>query len=233
VQQRTAQLAAANKELEAFSFSVSHDLRAPLRTIDHFSRMVQETYGARMDPQGKSHLTRVRNASRRMTALIDDLLNLARLSFGDLKAETVDLSALAREISSDLSRTEPGRQSEFVIADGMTAEGDPGMLRILLENLLGNAWKYTGKRSMAHIDFGVSVIDGQRVFMIRDNGAGFDMEFAQKLFAPFQRFHSEKEFEGTGIGLATVQRIINRHAGKVWVESDIAVGTKVSWTLGG
>src|SRR5207245_1963128 len=219
IKARTAQLEAANKELEAFSYSVSHDLRAPLRSIDGFSQALQEDYTARLDEEGRSHLRRVRAATQRMALLIDDLLHLARVSRAELKSAPVDLSALAQGVVAELRQGEPRRAVEFVCADKAQVRGDPALLRVVLENLLGNAWKFTTQRRPARIEFGVAQQDGASAYFVRDNGAGFDMTYADKLFGAFQRLHSAKEFEGTGIGLATVQRIIHRHGGRVWAES--------------
>jgi light-regulated signal transduction histidine kinase (bacteriophytochrome) len=220
------------KEQEAFSYSVSHDLRAPLRIIDYFSRVLDEDFGEKMNAETRSNLGRVRTAAKRMAMMIEDLLNLSRLSHGEIRVDNVDLSKMAREVTGELARQNPGRKVEVSIQDGLGARGDAGLLRIVLDNLLGNAWKYTGKKDVAHIAFSRVALGRNDAFLIEDNGNGFDMAHAENIFAPFQRFHSAAEFEGTGIGLATVQRIVNRHAGKIWVESDIATGTRVYWTLG-
>ena len=231
IQARTAQLEAANKELEAFSYSVSHDLRAPLRSIDGFSQALQEDYTARLDEEGRSHLRRVRAATQRMAHLIDDLLHLARVSRAELRSAPVDLSAVAQGVVAELRQREPRRAVEFVCADQAQVRGDPALLRVLLENLLGNAWKFTTQRRPARIEFGVSQQDGATAYFVRDNGAGFDMTYADKLFGAFQRLHSAKEFEGTGIGLATVQRIIHRHGGRVWAESAVDQGATFYFTV--
>jgi signal transduction histidine kinase len=228
---RTAQLEIANKELESFSYSVSHDLRAPLRGIDGFSQALLEDYGDRLDAQGKSYLQRVRAASQRMAELIDDMLSLSRVSRGEMKSETVDLGALAQSVAVELQNADRLRQVEFTIAAGLLAKGDARLLRVVLENLLRNAWKFTGKNSAAKIEVGVDRQNGQPVYFVRDDGAGFDMAYAEKLFGAFQRLHSSAEFQGTGIGLATVQRVIRRHGGRVWAESKVGQGATFYFTL--
>jgi light-regulated signal transduction histidine kinase (bacteriophytochrome)/HAMP domain-containing protein len=231
VLQRTAQLEAANKELEAFSYSVSHDLRAPLRSIDGFSQALLEDYTDRLDRQGKDYLTRVRGASQRMAQLIDDLLMLSRVARSEMRRARVDLSAMAQTIAAELQQIQPARLVTFVIAEGLVVEGDARLLRVVLENLLGNAWKFTGKHTCARIEFGVTEQDGRRAFYVRDDGAGFDMAYADKLFGAFQRLHASSDFEGTGIGLATVQRIIHRHGGQVWAEGAVEQGATFYFTL--
>jgi PAS domain S-box-containing protein len=222
---------ASSKELEAFSYSVAHDLRAPLRAVDGFSQVVLDRYGDRLDEQGRDYLQRVRGGSRRMGQLIDDLLNLSRITRAKMRVESVDLTSLAREIAEELQRTQPGRKAEFVIAEGLTAAGDPDLLRVVLVNLLGNAWKYTGKKPAARIEFGAESREGAAAYFVRDDGAGFDMAFSNKLFMPFNRLHSASEFEGTGIGLATVQRVIERHGGRVWGEGEVEKGATFRFTL--
>lgn len=231
VAERTAQLKAINQELEAFAYSVSHDLRAPLRAIDGFSQALLEDYEARLDAEGRDFLLRVRAASQRMAQLIDDLLKLSRLSRGELHCERVDLSDLAREIVVDLRQQQPERQVDVTIAPQLIVYGDARLLRIALENLLGNAWKFTGKTAAARIELGVMEQEGQPVYFIRDNGAGFEMAYADKLFGAFQRLHQNTEFEGTGIGLATVQRIIHRHGGRIWAEGVVGQGATFYFTL--
>lgn len=223
---------ATNKELEAFSYSVSHDLRAPLRAIDGFSHAVLDDYGHVLDDAGKRHLEKVRNAAQRMSGLIEDLLKLSRISRMQLKREHVDLGALAAQVIERLRSAEPVRQVVVVIADGLEASGDAGLLRILLENLLGNAWKYTGKRESAKIEVGRAVVDGQAAWFVRDNGAGFDMAYADKLFGAFQRLHRPEEFEGTGVGLATAQRIVRLHGGRIYAESVVDEGATFYFSLG-
>jgi len=226
-----AELTAANKELEAFCYSVSHDLRAPLRGIDGFSKMVETEYAHKLDEQGMGYIKRVRAASQRMGQLIDDLLKLSRITRSEMKRERVDLSAMVKKNASGLQNTQPDRQAEFIIAEGLYVNGDESLLRIAVNNLLGNAWKFTEKRSQARIEFGVSNHDGECVYFISDNGVGFDMTYAGKLFGAFQRLHSISEFEGTGIGLATVQRIIHRHGGRIWAKGAVEQGATFYFTL--
>jgi light-regulated signal transduction histidine kinase (bacteriophytochrome) len=230
--QTTTQLEVLNKELETFSYSVSHDLRAPLRAMDGFSQALLEDYGGKLDDQGRDYLGRVRAASQRMAQLIDDLLNLSRVSRTEMRRGEVDLSTLAREIVEELRKTEPSRQVEAAVAPGLTASGDARLLRVVLANLLGNAWKFTRKKPQARIEFGLADKDGGQAYFVRDEGAGFDMAYVGKLFGAFQRLHSAGEFEGTGIGLATVQRIIRRHGGKVWAEGAVGKGATFYFTLG-
>lgn len=211
----------ANKELDAFNYSVSHDLRAPLRSIDGFSQALLEDYEDQLDEQAKDYLERSRAASQRMGILIDDLLNLSQVTRTEIRREKVDLSALAQLVVSDLQQRDPDRNVVFEVAKGAEAVGDPNLLRAVLDNLIGNAWKYTGKQPQAKIEFGITEHDGQRAYFVRDDGVGFDMAHADKLFGAFQRLHGANEFEGTGIGLATVQRIIHRHGGRVWAESTV------------
>jgi PAS domain S-box-containing protein len=231
VRQRTAQLEATNHELEAFSYSISHDLMAPLRSIDGFSHILLEDYADELDDEGKDYLSRVRAASQHMGQLIDALLKLSRTARSELSREKVDLSALAENIAQELRDSQPERQVEFDIANGLSVDGDAWLLRIALENLLANAWKFTGQRSRARIEFGASKYEGTFVYFVRDNGAGFDMSYADKLFGAFQRLHSTNEFPGTGIGLATVQRIIHRHGGRVWAEGYLGQGATFYFTL--
>ena len=231
VRERTAELETANKELESFSYSVSHDLRAPLRGIAGFSRVLLAKYLDRLDDRGKDFLQRVDAASRRMGELIEDLLNLSRVTRTEMRREQVNLTLLARSIAAELQQTEPEREVTFLIQDNLTTSGDPRLLRIVLENLLGNAWKFTSKHPTATIEFGRIEKNGKPVHFVRDNGAGFDMAYVDKLFGPFQRLHSLNEFTGTGIGLATVQRIIHRHGGEVWAEGEVEKGATLSFTL--
>ncbi len=230
---QTAALAAANKELEAFSYSVSHDLRAPLRGIDGFSSMLARLYADKLDERGKELLERLQASSDKMARLIDDLLKLSRMSRKEIKSESVDLSALASSILQRLSLGEPDRGVKLVVADGLAAEGDRGLLGILLENLLSNAWKFTSKRPKARIEFGTTRRSGKKVFFVRDDGAGFDMAVVGKLFIPFQRLHAASEFPGTGIGLATAQRIVARHGGRIWAEAEVGKGATIFFTLQG
>jgi len=232
VKDRTAQLQAANQELEAFAYSVSHDLRAPLRVVDGFSGMLISDYIQQLDARGQNYLKRIQMASQRMGQLIDDLLNLSRLTRRDISRQWVDMSALAGMVATDLQAQNPERQVQFVIAPGIKAKGDTHLLRIVLENLMGNAWKFTSLRSQAHIELGIIEQPGERVYFIRDDGVGFDMAYATKLFNPFQRLHRVEEFPGTGIGLATVQRIVRRHGGRIWVEAAENQGAIFYFTLG-
>lgn len=229
--ERTTQLEAANKELEAFSYSVSHDLRAPLRSIDGFSQALLEDYGGVLDMQGKDYLNRVRWASQSMAQLIDDMLVLSRVTRREMKRSAVDLSALANMIAAELVKTQPQRQVEFNIAPGLVVNGDPELLRAMFENLLGNAWKFTSNQQSAKIEFGVTEFDGKLSYFVRDNGVGFDMAYVSKLFQAFQRLHLQTEFPGTGIGLATVKRIINRHGGRIWAESETGKGATFYFNL--
>ncbi len=226
-------LLAANQELETFSYSVSHDLRTPLRAIDGFSQALEEDYAASLDETGRRHLERIRAAVRHMGQLIDALLHLARMSRMELRRSQVDLSELARTVARELQDLDPRRKVEFGIAEGIEARGDATLLRVVLQNLLGNSWKFTGKREDARIEFGVETNGGWPVYSVCDNGAGFDMKHADKLFGPFQRLHRAAEFPGTGIGLATVQRLVRRHGGRVWAESAPGRGTAIRFTLGG
>jgi PAS domain S-box-containing protein len=232
VADRTAELALINHELEAFSYSVSHDLRAPLRAIDGFSQALLEDYSEKLDDTGKNYLKRVRNGAQRMSDLIDDLLKLSRVTRSPMQSAAVDISRLSRDIVEDLRLAHPERQVSVSIQSQLGAKGDPGLLRSALANLLGNAWKYSSRRPDACIEFGASVVDGETVFFVRDNGAGFDMQYADKLFGAFQRLHGPNEFEGSGIGLATVQRIIHRHGGRVWAEGWAGRGAVFYFTLG-
>ncbi|MCY1017825.1 sensor histidine kinase [Pyxidicoccus sp. MSG2] len=231
VAQRTQELTAANRELESFSYSVSHDLRAPLRAVDGFSQALLEDEGERISEEGHEHLRRLRAAASRMGQLIDDLLRLSRLSRAELRQEPVDLSALARDVAEGLKRGEPGRDTTFDIAPGLATRGDARLLRVVLENLLGNAWKFTSQRSGARIELFAESRDGHPRYCVRDNGVGFDMAYASKLFSPFQRLHRPTEFPGTGIGLATVQRIIHRHGGDITAEAVPDGGATFRFTL--
>jgi len=226
-----AQLEAANQELEAFSYSVSHDLRAPLRSLDGFSQALLEDYGDRLDDTGRDFLQRVRAGSQRMARLIDDLLSLSSVTRSELQMDEVNLSVLAAAAVVDLQKSDPERHVTFAIAPDLVARADVGLMRIVLQNLLGNAWKFTGKRPGAHVEFGVTAHDGRRAYFVRDDGAGFDMAYADKLFGAFQRLHGTTEFPGSGIGLATVQRIIRRHGGQVWAEGAPDRGATFYFTL--
>ncbi|MDE3151199.1 MAG: HAMP domain-containing protein [Gemmatimonadota bacterium] len=233
VAERTTDLQVVNRELEAFSYSVSHDLRAPLRSIDGFSQALLEDYGDVVDAAGRRHLERVRAASQRMGALIDDLLGLARVARGAVALAPVDLSEMAAEIVSELRERDPERAVTVDIAPGMVAQGDRRLLHVALSNLLQNAWKFTRRSAAAHVEFGRAERDAETAYFVRDNGVGFDMQYADKLFAPFQRLHSFEDFEGTGIGLATVQRVVHRHGGIVWAEAAVDRGATIWFTLPG
>jgi PAS domain S-box-containing protein len=221
----------ASRELEAFSYSVAHDLRAPLRGIDGFSQALLEDYSERLDAEGKRYLERVRESAQNMALLIESLLILARVTQSDLRREQVDLSALARTTAARVRAGQPERNVEVLIADGLTAHGDAHLLGVAFENLLDNAWKFTQDRPQARIEVGCRQENGQPVFFVRDNGAGFDMAFAAKLFGVFQRLHTPDEFKGTGIGLATVQRIVHRHGGRIWAEGKVNEGASFYFTL--
>jgi light-regulated signal transduction histidine kinase (bacteriophytochrome) len=231
VRTATTSLEATNRELEAFSYSVSHDLRSPLRAIDGFIGSAINDHGQGMSEKGKGLLQRAQNACHRMANLIEDLLNLSRVARGDLRREEVDLGALAKVVVAELRAMSPERTVRISIADGMVAQADPRLLRAALENLLSNAWKFTEKSEDPTIEFGAQFQDGQRIYFIRDNGAGFDMTYADKLFGAFQRLHSADEFPGTGVGLATVQRIIHRHGGRIWARGAVGNGATFSFTL--
>jgi PAS domain S-box-containing protein len=240
VVRRTAELVAANEqlsvlneELESFAYSVSHDLRSPLRGIDGFSKIVVAQYADVLDDEGKRYLQRVCAATQRMSQLIDDLLKLSRVSRAEFRDQTVDLTAIATEIADELAAADPGRHVTFVIGSDMTLRGDRTLMRAALENLLNNAWKFTSKHPTAMIEVGVTDHGGERVYFVRDDGVGFDMAYAGNLFGAFQRMHSLREFEGTGIGLATVRRIITRHGGRVWADAAIERGATVSFTVRG
>ena len=229
---RTAELEAVNNEIASFSYSVSHDLRAPLRSIDGFSKLMLEDYGSKLDDNARVYLTRIRNASQRMGELIDDVLLLSRLSRRELSFQELNLAGIAEEIFRKLDDSEPERGAELVVPRQLPAKGDPHLLRILLENLLGNAWKYSRKQNSVRIELNAQHDDnGQLIYFVRDNGVGFDMKYVEKLFQPFQRLHSAAEFEGTGIGLATVAQIVRRHSGEVWAESELYAGATFYFTL--
>jgi PAS domain S-box-containing protein len=231
VAERTKQIETVNKELEAFSYSVSHDLRAPLRIMDGFSRLLLKRYSNVLDATGQDFLQRIRTGSQRMELLIQDLLRLSKVTRCELRGEAVDLSGMTREIIDRFHESAPDRSIEVSIEDGLAAFGDGNLIHIALENLLGNAWKFTRNRTRARIDFGKTEIDGEQVFFVRDNGAGFNKSQVHRLFGAFQRLHGENEFPGTGIGLAIVQRIIKRHGGRVWAEGDVEQGAAFYFTL--
>ena len=231
VQKANLQLAAINKELEAFAYSVSHDLRTPLRGIDGWSLALLEDYGAQLDPQARQYLDRVRSETQRMGQLIDDMLQLSRVTRVEMQRNPLDLTYIANGIAAQLREAHPNRQIEFDITPGLTARGDAGLVRIVLTNLLSNAVKFTGDRSEAKIEFGENQRNGDSAFFVRDNGVGFDMAYAGTLFGAFQRLHKASEFPGTGIGLATVQRVVHRHGGKVWAEAQAGKGASFYFTL--
>lgn len=231
VAQRTAELSSANRELESFSYSVSHDLRAPLRAIDGFSQALREDEGGRLSPDGLQLLARLQAAATRMGQLIDDLLQLSRVTRAGLERERVDFSALASSVAEQLRQQEPGRDVSFTLQPGLIAHGDARLLRVLMENLLGNAWKFTSKRSGARIEFFAETLGGVTHYAVRDNGVGFDMAYAGKLFSPFQRLHKATEYPGTGIGLATVQRIVQRHGGHIEAHAMPGEGALFRFTL--
>ena len=231
VKERTAQLEMVNKEMESFSYSVSHDLRAPLRGIDGFSQALLEDYGEILDDRGKGYLERARSAAQHMGNLIEDLLKLSRVTRSEFRSERVDLSALVRAIADMVQQNNPQQAVDLFIQDGVVVRGDANLLGIALTNLLENAWKFTGRTAHPRIEFGVTIKDGEDVYYIRDNGVGFDMTYANKLFGTFQRLHSADEFPGTGIGLATVKRIFNRHGYQVWAEAEVGKGATFYFTL--
>jgi light-regulated signal transduction histidine kinase (bacteriophytochrome) len=232
VETRTAELRGANRELESFSYSVSHDLRAPLISIEGFSAILLEDHADRLDEQGRGYLQRIRAATRRMTDLIDGLLKLSRSSRGELEVGPVDLSALARRVAEQIQAQDPDRPVTWVVAEGLSVRGDARLLESVLQNLLGNAWKYTGRHPRARVEVGRAKGDaGNEVLFVRDDGAGFDMASAPRLFGLFQRLHPDSQFPGTGIGLATVQRIIHRHGGRIWAEGAIEAGATFYFSL--
>ena len=232
VHARTAELEAANAELEAFSYSVSHDLRAPLRAIDGFSQALMEDFTDQIPAAASDYLRRIVAATRRMADLIDGLLDLSRVSRAEMRWQEVDLSAMARQEAEALEKAEPRRRVEWVIPDSLLTRGDPRLLRVALDNLIGNAWKFTAGKESARIQLGQRTNGEGRAYFVADDGAGFDMAYAEKLFGAFQRLHSEREFEGTGIGLATVRRVINRHGGRIWAEAAPGHGATFFFTLG-
>jgi light-regulated signal transduction histidine kinase (bacteriophytochrome) len=232
VQERTAHLEAMNREMEAFNYAVSHDLRAPLRAITGFSEILLEDYRDRLDDTGRDYLRRISAAAVRMATLIDALLSLSRLTRSQIEPILVDLSGMARAVGRGLAERYPERGVTLIVQDGLGARGDPVLLQGVLENLLGNAWKYTARCSVAYVEVGIEQHEGETAFYVRDNGAGFDMTYAGKLFGAFQRLHSPAEFEGTGIGLATVQRIVHRHGGRVWAYGEVGRGATFWFTLG-
>jgi signal transduction histidine kinase len=231
VQERTKQLVAANRDLESFSYSVSHDLRGPLEIVNGMNYIITQQYGSQLDPGVKDCLGRIQDASKRMEQLIEDMLNLARVTKSEMHRERVDLSAMVLQIASELKQREPERVVEFVITNSAIVHGDAHLLRVAMDNLIGNAWKYSSNKSPSRIEFGVKAVDREAVYYVKDNGAGFDPRSAQRLFQPFQRLHPISEFPGTGVGLATVQRIMQKHGGQIWAEGAINAGATFSFTL--
>jgi PAS domain S-box-containing protein len=233
VQHRTAELHASNRELDAFAYSVSHDLRAPLRSLDGYSQLLLEDYGDRLDAEGREYLERLQANVARMAGMIDDLLNLSRATRIELHRGPVDVTAMARDVVAELRAAEPDRQVRVAVAEGLTAAGDADLIRLVLQNLLGNAWKFTSKCDDATVEVGSEpgAEPGEAVLYVRDNGAGFDMRFAGKLFEPFQRLHAASDFEGTGIGLAIVHRVVTRHGGRIWADGTVGGGAAFRFTL--
>ena len=231
VDERTKELQRLNKELEAFSYSVSHDLRTPLRAIDGFSQALVEDYADRFDETGLDYLSRIRGASHTMAELIDDMLQLSKVTRSELHREPVDLTSVANEVIENHELVEPGRNIKITIDQGLTCAADRNLIMIVMNNLVGNAWKYTGKKDMAEITIGKKQVDGKDIFFVKDNGAGFDMQFENKLFGVFQRLHTTEEFSGTGVGLATAQRIVHRHGGTIWAEAIVDEGATFYFTI--
>lgn len=227
-----AALENANKELEAFSYSVSHDLRTPLRAIDGFSQALLEDYKDKLDENGKNYLHYVREASQKMSQLIDDILSLSRITRSELKRKLTNLSDIAQSVIDDLYKTDPNREIKVIIHPNLIDFVDEHLLRVVLANLIGNSWKFTSKTNNPIIEFGMKMRDNKKVYFVRDNGAGFDMNYSNKLFGAFQRLHAATEFPGTGIGLATVARIIHRHSGAIWAEGEVNKGASFYFTVG-
>lgn len=232
VAERTRELVSTNRELEAFSYSVSHDLRGPLDSLNGFTYVLVKQYGARLDPQARELIDHIRSSGKRMTELIDDLLNLSRVTTSVMHAEAVDLAAIARSIMEELCRTAPDRKLEFVAPEKEEVHGDARLLRIVLDNLLRNSWKYTSRQDHARVEFGKIMLDGQAAYYVKDDGSGFDPRQADRLFQPFHRLHSAAEFPGNGVGLATVRRIVQRHGGEVWAQGALGKGATFFFTLG-
>jgi light-regulated signal transduction histidine kinase (bacteriophytochrome) len=230
--EQTIQLEAANRELEAFSYSVSHDLRAPLRGIDGWSAALLEDYGGQLEGRAKRYLERLRSETQRLGRLIDDLLHLSRVSRMEMERQHVDLTALAQAVAARLTEAHPDQAIEFLIESGLTARADAPLIEVVLTNLLDNAVKFATRKPQARVEVGQTQVEGEPAFFVRDNGAGFDMEYVSALFGAFQRLHKVTEFPGTGIGLATVQRVIHRHGGRVWAEAQVDAGATFYFTLG-
>jgi light-regulated signal transduction histidine kinase (bacteriophytochrome) len=231
LEEHSRELAIHVDELESYSYTIAHDLRAPVRSITSFSQILLQDLGNKLEPQEESALQRVIAAGKYMAELIDDILALARITRDSIRIDSLPLSDMAESSVARLQESEPSRACKVTIEPDLFAHGDSRLIQLLLDNLLGNAWKYTGKKLDANIEFG-AVADANQTFYVRDNGVGFDMQYANKLFQPFQRLHTREEFEGTGVGLASVQRIVNRHGGKIWVESELNKGTTFYFTLG-
>ena len=231
VLERTLQLEQTNRELEAFSSSVSHDLRAPLRHIAGFATVLVEDHAASLNADARACLARIDAGVKHMGTLIDDMLRLAKVAQGELKSEDVDLSALAHEVAAELKAANPARSVDFKAEENLHARGDKALLRVVLENLLSNAWKYTAQKERASIEFGSTAEADGRNYFVRDNGAGFDMQYTSKLFAPFQRLHSQNDFPGHGVGLATIRRIVHRHGGRIWAQAEPEKGATFYFTL--
>jgi light-regulated signal transduction histidine kinase (bacteriophytochrome) len=229
---RNVELENVNKELEAFIYSISHDLRAPIRTVAGFARFLDQDYRDKLDDQALDYIKRICAASGKVTLLIDDLLRLAKISRQEVDRTKIDLTKLAASVVADLRETDRKRSVEVIIAEGITVFADLRLMQIVLSNLLGNAWKFTSKTESARIEFGASERDGKTVYFVRDNGAGFNPQYMEKIFWPFQRLHSESEFEGTGIGLTIVERIAHRHGGSVWAEGEVGKGATIYFTMG-
>jgi signal transduction histidine kinase len=231
VEERTTALTAINRELEAFSYSVSNDLRAPLLAFDGMSKALLEDYGAKLDKKAKDYLLRMRRASQRMTSVFDGLQSLFRLTSGEIHREPIDITGLAKEVTREIRAEEPSRKVKVEIAEGMKSSGDKRLVRILLANLLNNAWKFTASENEPRIEVGTEIVDGESRVYVRDNGVGFDMIYVHRLFGAFQRLHSQSDFEGAGIGLATARRIINRHGGRIWAEGAVGEGATFYFVL--
>ena len=231
VAERTKKLESLNKELEAFSYSVSHDLRSPLRAIDGFGQVLMEECSDKLDDDGQHYIERMRAAAVKMGNLIDDMLKLSRIARTELKKEDVNISQIIEEIIADFEESNPNRKVKFIIKKGVIVKGDSALLKLMIENLLSNAWKFTSKKDEAVIEFGVTTEKDICIYFIKDNGAGFDMEYTEKLFTPFHRLHSESEFPGTGIGLANVKRIVTMHGGEIWAEAKVGQGAAFYFTI--
>jgi hypothetical protein len=233
LEEKSAQLEAAQKELETFSYSISHDLRAPLRHIDGFSKALLDDHAEALNEEGREYLARIGRAAQKMSFLIDDLQKLGRVTRQEMQRQPVNLSTLAQVVLLELKHAEPTRKVEFAIQEGVTGEGDPRLVRVLFETVLGNAWKFTAPNEAGRIEFGAVEREGRTVYFVRDNGVGFDMEYADKLFGVFQRLHRADEFEGCGVGLAIAQRVVQRHGGRIWAESEVGRGATFHFTLQG